>query len=245
MDNRQFWSFQQSGEARKLYVLDEIARYESWWSDTVTAKRFTSQLNSGSGDVQVYIDSPGGDAFAGATMYSALKEYSASGKGRVIVCIQGLAASAASLIAMAGDEVRISLTGTIMIHDPWSGVQGNADKLRATAAVLDEIREGQIRAYMGKSGLSYDDVLALIRGDGTYMNAKTAIEKGFADCLMQEDETGDEWIQALAEVRVSSCASREADYIKAAFSAVCKDEESSLYNEDAARALLSACFASY
>ncbi len=245
MENRQFWSFQQNGEARRLYVMDEIARYESWWVDTVTAKRFTSQLNSGSGDVHVFIDSPGGDAFAGATIYSALREYSASGKGRVIVCIQGLAASAASLIAMAGDEVRISVTGTIMIHDPWSGVQGNADKLRATANVLDEIREGQIRAYMGKSGLSYDDVLALIRGDGTYMNAKTAIEKGFADCLMQEDEAGDGWIQALAEVRVNSCASREADYINAAISEACTAETASLCDEDAMRALLSACIATY
>lgn len=243
MDNRQFWSFQQSGEARKLFVLDEIARYESWWSDTVTAKRFTSQLNSGSGDVQVYIDSPGGDAFAGATMYSALKEYSASGKGRVIVCIQGLAASAASLVAMAGDEVRISLTGTIMIHDPWSGVQGNADKLRATADVLDEIREGQIRAYMGKSSLSYDDVLALIRGDGTYMNAKTAIEKGFADCLMQEDEAGEEWIQALGSMRVNSCVQRESEYIRAALEAHAKETDSD--NDEAARALLAACIASY
>lgn len=243
MDNRQFWSFQQSGEARKLFVLDEIARYESWWSDTVTAKRFTSQLNSGSGDVQVYIDSPGGDAFAGATMYSALKEYSTSGKGRVIVCIQGLAASAASLVAMAGDEVRISLTGTIMIHDPWSGVQGNADKLRATADILDEIREGQIRAYMGKSGLGYDDVLALIRGDGTYMNAKTAIEKGFADCLMEEDEAGDEWIQALGSMRVSSCVQRESEYIRAAMEAQAKENSSD--NDEAARVLLAACIASY
>lgn len=243
MDNRQFWSFRSSGETRKLFVLDEIARYESWWSDTVTPKQFMSQLNSGSGDIQVYIDSPGGDAFAGATMYSALREYSAGGKGRVIVCIQGLAASAASLIAMAGDEVRISLTGTIMIHDPWSGVQGNADKLRATADALDEVREGQIRAYMGKSGLGYDDVLALIRGDGTYMNAKTAIEKGFADCLMQGDEVGDEWIQALGDVRVSSCVQRECEYIRAALEARAREAEPD--STDAARALLTACIASY
>lgn len=217
MSNPQFWSFQNKGETRNLYILSEIASRESWWSDVVTPKRFISQLNSGTGDLNVWIDSPGGDAFAGAAIYEALRTYSSTGRGKVIVNITGIAASAAGLIAMAGDEVRISIVGTFMLHDPWSSPSGNAKKLRATADILDEIREGQIRAYMRKSGKTHDEVLALIEDAGTYMNARTAIEHGFADSILSDDDnTGAEWVKATAEVRVSSCIQREADHISAA-----------------------------
>ena len=212
-----FWSFSSniSNGTRDLYILKEIESRESWWSDCITPQRFISQLNNGSGDVSVWIDSPGGDCFAGAAIYEALRNYSASGKGKVYVNILGLAASAAGLIAMAGDEVRISLVGTFMLHDPWSGVQGNSTKLRTTADVLDEIREAQIRAYMRKSGKTHDEVMALIKDQGTYMNAQTAVQNGFADSILNEDESSQEWLDSVNSIRVSSCLQREADHIQA------------------------------
>lgn len=238
-----FWSFQSRGnDGRDLWILCEIAASESWWSDVVTPKRFIQDLNSGSGDLTVWIDSPGGDAFAGAAIYEALRSYSASGKGKVNVNIIGLAASAAGLIAMAGDEVCISLTGTFMLHDPWSGVQGNAKKLRATAAVLDEIREGQIRAYMRKSGKTHDEVLALIEDQGTYMNAYTAIQNGFADFILGEDDSGREWMKAAADVRINSCLERETNYLQAYAASKAKHEEKNENNDHEMRALFRACF---
>lgn len=233
-----FWSFASpQGQNRDLYILTEVASAESWFDDVLTPKRFIAQLNGGRGDLNVWIDSPGGDAFAGAAIYEALRAYSAAGKGRVTVNVVGLAASAASLIAMAGDEVRMSIVGTIMVHDPWSALQGNASKLRATADILDEIREGQIRAYMRKSGLSYEEVLKLMQDDGTCMNAKTAIENGFADSILGDEA---EWTGALASVRVQSCAARRAETAKepAKPGAANADMESR-------RALMRACLLSY
>lgn len=208
----QFWSMAPDGAGTSLYILDEIARYGSWYFDTVTPKRFQSDLNRCSGDLQVWIDSPGGDAFAGAAIYSMLRAYSSSGRGRVIANIAGMAASAAGLIAMAADEVRISLTGTFMLHDPLCAMEGNADELRYNAGVLDEIREGQIAAYMRKSGKSHDEVLALMRGSGTYMNASTAIENGFADKLLNDDDG--QLISMMANARVSSCADHQAAQLR-------------------------------
>ncbi len=238
-----FWSFQNnSNNGRDLWILCEIAARESWWSDVVTPKRFIRDLNSGSGDLTVWIDSPGGDAFAGAAIYEALRSYSTSGKGKVNVNIIGLAASAAGLIAMAGDEVRISLVGTFMLHDPWSYLSGNAKQLRATADVLDEIREGQIRAYMRKSGKTHDEVLALIEDQGTYMNAQTAIKNGFADSILNEDGSGKEWMKAAANVRVSSCLERETDYLQAYVASKTDPEPNPENNDNEMRALFRACF---
>lgn len=257
MDNPQFWSFQSQGSNRNLYILTEIASEESWWSDVLTAKRFISQLNSGEGDLTVWIDSPGGDCFAGASIYEALRSYSSSGRGKVFVNITGIAASAAGLIAMAGDEVRISIVGTFMLHDPWSSLSGNARKLRATADVLDEIREGQIRAYMRKSGKRYDEILALIQDDGTYMNARTAIENGFADGILGNDDQADiDWMKSVASVRVKSSIQRETKQIYDAINAPdalhrfaaaggagadprCSTEEKN--HKDQVRALMRAC----
>jgi len=238
-----FWSFQNNSNSsgRNLWILTEIAARESWWSDVLTPKRFIRDLNSSSGDLTVWIDSPGGDAFAGAAIYEALRSYSTSGRGKVYVNIIGLAASAAGLIAMAGDEVRISLVGTFMLHDPWSGVQGNAKRLRATADVLDEIREGQIRAYMRKSGKTHNEVLALIEDQGTYMNAQTAIKNGFADSILNEDESGKEWMKAAADVRVSSCLERETDYLQA-YVASKAEPEPKPENNNVMRAFFRACF---
>lgn len=205
-----FWSFSpKSAEqpVNRLYVCDEIARYQSWFGDEATPSYFRYQLSKCRGDIEVMIDSPGGDAFAGNAIYDMLREYSASGKGRIVAKVS-LAASAASIIAMAADEIQISLVGTIMIHNPWSALQGNAKQLRATADVLDEIREGQIRAYMQKTGLSYEKIVGLMdgEGDGTYMNAKTAMELGFADKIIGEGDEG--WVSDVAKAKIAACMVR-------------------------------------
>ena len=203
----QFWSFRERDERRDLFITDEIAQRESWWSDTVTPNLFRRQLLSGRGEVRVWIDSPGGDAFAGAAIYEMLKEYSRSGQGRTVAMIT-LAASAASLIAMACDEIRISMLGTVMIHEPWSIVAGKAVEHRATAEVLENIRQAQIRAYSERTGQSEEKILELMQGSdgrGTYMNANQAIELGFADHLIDgADIDGETMAATIAQARVAS-----------------------------------------
>ena len=212
-----FWSFSVradagGGKTTDLYLTEEISRHESWWMDTSSRDAFREELNAADGDIRLWIDSPGGDSFAGAAIYDMLREYSASGKGRIVAMVT-LAASVASLIAMAADEIRISIVGTIMIHAPWAMTAGRSEELRATADVLDEVKEAYINAYVKRTGQSREAIEALIAGkdgSGTYMNATTAIELGFADGLMHE-EPGEEdsgAIAAMAKARIAACINR-------------------------------------
>ena len=201
--SKEFWSFRGEGAERDLFLTNEISGRSSWWDDTVTPNQFRYQLFSGRGEVRVWIDSPGGDAFAGAAIYEMLREYSRVEGNRTVAMIT-LAASAASLIAMACDEIRISVVGTIMIHEPWSAVAGKAVEHRATAEVLENIRAAQIHAYSQRTGQSEEKILELMQGtdgSGTYMNAKMAMEMRFADVLIDDDE---EMIGTMAMARVAS-----------------------------------------
>lgn len=212
-----FWKFKAQAEGpTDLYLTEEISRHESWWMDTSSRDAFRRELNAAQGDIRVWIDSPGGDSFAGAAMYDMLREYSASGRGRITAMVS-LAASAASLIAMAADEIRISVVGTIMIHRPWAMVADHEDGLRATADVLAEITEAYVDAYVKRTGQSRESIEALLRGSdgsGTYMNARTAIELGFADGFMymgdaDADEGGAQAMGAIARARIAACIDRE------------------------------------
>lgn len=213
-----FWEFRAAADENvtDLYLTEEISRHESWWFETSSRDAFRAELNRAKGDIRVWIDSPGGDSFAGAAMYDMLREYSASGKGRVVAMVS-LAASAASLVAMAADEIRISVVGTIMVHRPWVTMSGRAEELRATADTLDEIRDAYVNAYVRRTGLSEEKVMELLEGsdgNGTYMNAMTAIELGFADGLMYaegEDDAqrGAATADLMARMRVAACISRE------------------------------------
>ena len=207
---KQFWSFASAADGRReLYLTNEISGQECWWSDVVTPNEFRAQLMSGRGEVRVWIDSPGGDAFAGAAIYQMLREYSRI-DGNHTVAMVTLAASAASLVAMACDVIRISLLGTVMIHEPWSVVAGKAIEHRATAEVLENIRQAQIRAYSERTGQSEEKILELMQGtdgNGTYMNAHQAVELGFADAII--DAEGGEMnamAMAIAAARVASLA---------------------------------------
>lgn len=185
---QKFWNLVLPEEAEKpaeLYLEGEIAA-ESWYGDEVTPKQFREELASVSGrDVTVWINSPGGDVFAASIIYTALMEH----KGAVTVKIEGLAASAASVIAMAGDKVLMAPTAFLMIHNPWSMGCGDAEELRHTAAVLDEIADGLVLAYEIKTGLPRDTIRQMM-ADETWMSAQAAIDNGFADgMLLRGSET--------------------------------------------------------
>lgn len=219
-----FWSFAVKSEEQRsdLYILDEIASNRSWFGDEVTPKSFKRDLDRAEGTLYVWLDSPGGDAFAGSTIHDMLREYSASGRGKVVAMVS-LAASAASIIAMAADEIRISVLGTIMIHKPWSRLSGNSGVLRAVADALDTVADGQVDAYVRRTGQSRETVLELLEGpdgNGTYMNARQAIEMGFADSLMHEEGEDENakptaMMRSLTEMRIASCMERSAEQVKA------------------------------
>ncbi|MGZ0946327.1 head maturation protease, ClpP-related [Streptococcus thermophilus] len=133
-------------------------------------------------EITLNIASNGGDVFAASEIYTMLK---ASGK-RIVVNVQGLAASAASVISMAGDTVRISPTAQIMIHKASTGIRGNSDDLEHQSAVLSSIDESIALAYEMKTGLKQTELLDLMAKE-TWLNAKTAVDKGFADEIMFSD----------------------------------------------------------
>ncbi|ABZ85469.1 peptidase s14, clpp [Heliomicrobium modesticaldum Ice1] len=176
---RKFWNWvRDSDEERTLYLNGPIAE-ETWWGDEVTPKLFKDELLSGSGDITVWINSPGGDVFAAAQIYNMLMDYS----GNVTVKIDGLAASAASVIAMAGGDVYMSPVSMLMIHNPSTIAIGDSEEMLRAKALLDEVKESIINAYELKSGLSRAKLSHLMDAE-TWMNAKKAVELGFADKIL-------------------------------------------------------------
>ena len=165
-------------------VLDidgEIVAEEGWFlpDGVCVARNFRKALN-GVRNVTVHINSPGGDVMAGAEIYSALREHSLNGKGTVTVIVTGLAASAASVVAMAGDRILMHPVAYMMIHNPWTFAMGDAKELRKTAKVLDVISEGLISAYERRTGKDRDELKRMLENE-TWMSAGTAVEEGFAD----------------------------------------------------------------
>lgn len=210
-----FWSMNVRADENRtdLYLLDEIAARQSWFGDEVTPKAFRRDIDQAVGTIYVWIDSPGGDAFAGAAIYDMLRDY-AKRRGRVVAMVS-LAASAASLIAMAADEIQISVVGTMMIHEPWSTPSGNAGELRAVADVLETVREGQIGCYAARTKQSREKIAELMRGPdghGTYMNADESVALGFADGIMyaasEARMQSGEATRAVARARIASCIER-------------------------------------
>lgn len=177
---KKFWNFAESGEERTLYLEGAISD-ETWWGDEVTPAAFRAELSAGTGDIVVWINSPGGDVFAASEIYTALKEYS----GRVTVKVSALAASAASVVAMAGDTVLMSPAAYMVIHNPATIAIGDSEEMRRAIAMLDEIKEGIVNAYEAKSGLPRAEISRLMDIESC-LNAKKAVELGFADGLLYE-----------------------------------------------------------
>lgn len=179
---RKFWNWvRNEGEKRTLLLDGEISD-ETWWGDEVTPQIFRSELNAAEGDIDLWINSPGGDCYAAAQIYNMLMEY----KGNVAVKIDGIAASAASVVAMAGSTVEMSPVATIMIHNPMTVSIGDTHEMERTITFLAEIKESIINAYEVKTGLSRAKISRLMDAE-TWMNAKKAVELGFADSVLYGD----------------------------------------------------------
>lgn len=174
------------GSERTLYLDGQISD-ETWWGDEVTPKAFKEELNAGSGDITLWINSPGGDCFAAAQIYNMLMEY----PGNVTVKIDGLAASAASVIAMAGTKVCMSPVAMLMIHNPATLAYGDQSEMEKTIGMLSEVKESIINAYEIKSGLARTKISHMM-DDETWLNAKKAVELGFADDILFDQKKENE-----------------------------------------------------
>ena len=195
---KKFWNWardENTGE-RTLYLCGVIAE-TSWFDDDITPAMFKADLLSGEGDITVWINSPGGDCLAASQIYNMLMDY----KGNVTVKIDSLAASAASVIAMAGTKVLISPTGLVMIHNPASIAIGDTAEMRKAIQMLDEVKESIINAYEIKTGLSRARLSHLMDGE-TWMSANMAINLGFADELLFTETKGSDTTPAPDPVTV-------------------------------------------
>ena len=182
---KKFWNWirdETNPDARILRLEGAIAE-ESWFDDEITPAAFKAELTSGSGPITVWINSPGGDCVAAAQIYNMLMDYPAD----VTVRIDGIAASAASVIAMAGTKVQMSPVSVMMIHNPLTVAMGDSDEMRRAIQLLDEVKESIINAYEIKTGLSRAKLSHLMDGE-TWMNAKKALELGFCDEILYQPE---------------------------------------------------------
>lgn len=201
---------------RTLFLNGTIAE-ESWFDDDVTPQLFKEELNAGTGNITVWINSPGGDCVAAAQIYNMLANY----KGTVTVRIDGIAASAASVIAMAGTKVIMSPVSMMMIHNPMTIAFGDSANMQKAIAMLDEVKESIINAYEIKTGLSRAKLSRLMDAE-TWMDANSAIEMGFADEIMQRN-TAD----AVEVPQVSNIYSRTAvtNHLMDKIAAKCRIEQ--------------------
>lgn len=183
-DTRHFWNWEEKTETepRSLFLYGNIAE-ESWWDDDITPQMFRDELFADEGDIVVWINSPGGDCIAASQIYTMLMEY----KGNVTIKVDGIAASAASVIAMAGTEVLMAPTAVMMIHNPLTVAWGDASEMQKAIALLDEVKESIINAYEIRTGLSRTKISHMMDSE-TWMSAKTAIENGFADGMLYSSD---------------------------------------------------------
>lgn len=195
---KKFWKWKNQTEkspTERVLTLNGTIAEESWFDDDITPQLFKDELNSGTGDITVWINSPGGDCVAAAQIYNMLMDY----QGNVTVKIDGIAASAASVIAMAGNTVLMSPVSTIMIHNPATVAMGDHNEMQKAIEMLNEVKESIINAYEIKTGLSRAKLSHLMDSE-TWMNANKAVELGFADGIIarnafpekEDDEDEDE-----------------------------------------------------
>ena len=182
---KKFWKWKNQTEnspTERVLTLNGTIAEESWFDDDITPQLFKEELLSGSGDITVWINSPGGDCVAAAQIYNMLMDY----KGNVTVKIDGIAASAASVIAMAGTEVLMSPVSTMMIHNPATVAMGDHNEMQKAIEMLNEVKESIINAYEIKTGLSRAKLSHLMDSE-TWMNANKAVELGFADGIISRN----------------------------------------------------------
>ncbi len=183
--NKKFWNWardaDESGE-RVLYFDGEISD-ETWWGDEITPAMFKSELFSDKGDITIWLNSPGGDCIAASQIYAMLMDY----PHNVTVKIDGIAASAASVIAMAGTKVLMAPTALMMVHNPLTIAIGDTDEMQKAISMLDEVKESIINAYQVKTNQSRAKISHWMDAE-TWMNANKAIELGFADGVLEDSK---------------------------------------------------------
>ena len=183
--NKKFWNWardaDESGE-RVLYFDGEISD-ETWWGDEITPAMFKSELFSDKGDITIWLNSPGGDCIAASQIYAMLMDY----PHNVTVKIDGIAASAASVIAMAGTKVLMAPTALMMVHNPLTIAIGDTDEMQKAISMLDEVKESIINAYQVKTNQSRAKISHWMDAE-TWMNVNKAIELGFADGVLEDSK---------------------------------------------------------
>ena len=181
---KKFWNWVRNEDTNRTLVLNGQISDETWFGDEVTPGLFREELQSCEGDITVWINSPGGDVFAAAQIYNMLMEY----PGNVDVRIDGMAASAASVIAMAGNKVSMSPVAMMMIHNPMTVAMGDKKVMQQAIDMLDEIKESIINAYELKTGQPRAKIAHMMDTE-TWFNAKKAVELGFADDILYSGDS--------------------------------------------------------
>lgn len=182
-----FWNWtvtDNDEKTERILTLSGVIAEESWFDDEVTPKIFRDELMSGEGGITVWINSPGGDCIAAAQIYNMLLEY----KGNVTIKIDGIAASAASVVAMAGNKVIMSPVSMLMIHNPMTMAAGDTTEMKKAISMLTEVKESIINAYELKTGMSRDKIAKLMDAE-TWMDANKAVELGFADEILSRESS--------------------------------------------------------
>ena len=180
---QKFWNWVHDDSGGRVLRLEGPIDSDSFWGDEITPQMFRDELYAEEGDITLWINSPGGNVFAAAEIYTMIRDY----PGSVTVRIASIAASAASVVAMAGNLVQMSPTALLMIHDPSTIAMGNAKDMEKAITTLNEVKESIINAYAAKTGLSRNRISKLM-SDETWLNAKKAVELGFADEILFLDK---------------------------------------------------------
>ena len=182
-----FWNWvENDNNGERTLFLEGVIAEESWFEDDVTPSAFKADLFAGSGPITLHINSPGGDCIAASQIYTMLMDYPYDVK----VQIDGIAASAASVIAMAGTKVSMSPTSLMMIHNPLTFALGDSEEMRKAIQLLEEVKESIINAYEIKTGLSRTRLSHMMDAE-TWMNAQKALELGFCDEVLFQPEKVD------------------------------------------------------
>ena len=179
-----FWNWIHDDSGGRVLRLEGPIDSESFWGDEITPQSFRDELYAEEGDITLWLNSPGGNVFAAAEIYTMIRDY----PHRVTIKIASIAASAASVIAMAGNTVQMSPTALLFVHDPSTIAMGNAKDMEKAIATLNEVKESIINAYAAKTGLSRNRISKLM-SDETWINAKKAVELGFADEILFDEKS--------------------------------------------------------
>ena len=180
---KHFWNFQDStgGDAVDLYIYGPIVSSASWWDDSIDAVQFSEDLKAlGDKDVTVHINSPGGDVFAAHAIHNQLIAYA----GNVDVVIDGIAASAATIIAMAGARITMPTNSMMMIHNPAMGLDDHytANDLDKYANALRAVRQSIIAAYMKRVSVDQAQIEQMMDAE-TWLTAQECVDMGLADAI--------------------------------------------------------------